>query len=90
MAGVQQGFADLKTSVGQESSLTFRGGRQEMEFGVGRLIDVREGPNIRRSCDGRRAFYQSPDLRRDAFVTKPVIPVPGFYAGLTCSTQGIT
>ena len=44
---LQQGFADLKSPVGQDSSLTFRGGRQEMEFGVGRLIDVREGPNIR-------------------------------------------
>jgi len=78
---LQQGFADLKTPVGQDSSLTFRGGRQEMEFGVGRLIDVREGPNIRLSWDGGRAFYQSPDLRVDAFVTKPVIPVPGFYPG---------
>ena len=40
---LQQGFADLKTPVGQDSSFTFRGGRQELEFGVGRLIDVREG-----------------------------------------------
>jgi len=78
---LQQGFADLKTSVGQDSSLTLRGGRQEMEFGVGRLIDVREGPNIRQSWDGGRAFYESPDLRLDAFVTKPVVPVPGFYPG---------
>ena len=50
-----------------------------MEFGAGRLIDVREGPNIRQSRDGARAFYESPDLRVDAFVTKPVVPVPGFY-----------
>jgi hypothetical protein len=78
---LQQGFTDLKAPVGQDSSLTFRGGRQEMEFGAGRLIDVREGPNIRQSWDGGRAFYQSPDLRVDAFVTKPVVPVPGFYPG---------
>jgi len=78
---LQQGFADLKASVGQDSSLTFRGGRQEMIFGSSRLVDVREGPNIRQSFDGGRAFYQSPDLRFDAFVTKPVVPVPGFYPG---------
>jgi alginate export protein len=78
---LQQGFVDLKTPVGQDTSLTFRGGRQEMEFGVGRLIDVREGPNIRQSWDSGRAFYQSPDLRLDAFLTKPFIPVPGFYPG---------
>jgi hypothetical protein len=39
---LRQGFVDLKTPIGQEASLTFRGGRQEMEFGAGRLIDVRE------------------------------------------------
>ncbi len=30
----------------------FRAGRQEMEYGSGRLIDVREGPNVRLSFDG--------------------------------------
>ena len=62
-------------------SLTLRGGRQEIRFGSDRLVDVREGPNIRLSFDGGRAFYQSPDLRVDAFVLKPVTPVPGFYPG---------
>lgn len=78
---LQQGFADLKTSVDQDSSLTFRGGRQEMRFGSDRLVDVREGPNIRLSFDGGRAIYQSPDLRVDAFAVKPVVPVPGFDPG---------
>ena len=44
---LQQGFADLKVSVRQNASVTFRGGRQEITFGSGRLVDVREGPNIR-------------------------------------------
>ena len=30
----------------------FRVGRQELEYGSGRLIDVREGPNVRLSFDG--------------------------------------
>ena len=76
---LQQGFADLKTSVGPGASLTFRGGRQEITFGSSRLVDVREGPNIRLSFDGARAFYESPDLRVDAFVTRPVIPEQGYF-----------
>ena len=32
--------------------IKFRAGRQEMEYGSGRLIDVREGPNVRLSFDG--------------------------------------
>ena len=35
---LQQGFADVKISVGQHASVTFRGGRNEMEFGSGRLV----------------------------------------------------
>jgi alginate export protein len=76
---LQQGFADLKTSVGPDASLTFRGGRQEITFGSSRLVDVREGPNIRLSFDGGRAFYESPDLRADAFVVSPVIPERGYF-----------
>ena len=45
----------------------------------GRLVDVREGPNIRLSFDGGRAFYQSPDIRVDAFVVRPVVPEPGVF-----------
>jgi len=33
-----------------------------MTFGSGRLVDVREGPNIRLSFDGGRVFYESPTL----------------------------
>ena len=32
--------------------IKFRAGRQEMEYGSGRIIDVREGPNVRLSFDG--------------------------------------
>lgn len=76
---LQQGFADLKASIDQSASVTFRGGRQEITFGSSRLVDVREGPNIRLSFDGGRVFYQSPDLRVDAFVTSPVVPERGFF-----------
>src|SRR5207245_10007720 len=53
--------------------------RPEMSFGSQRLISVRESPNIRRSFDGARAFYQDGDFRLDAFVTKPVQNKPGVF-----------
>jgi hypothetical protein len=76
---LQQGFADLRAPIGQDGSVTFRGGRQEMLFGSARLVDVREGPNVRLSFDGGRAFYQSPNIRVDAFVVRPVVPKPGVF-----------
>jgi len=84
---LQQGFLDVKLSVGRDSSLTLRGGRQEITFGSARLVDVREGPNIRQSFDGGRFIYQSPDLRLDAFATKPVIPERGYFDDRTDSNQ---
>ncbi|HEV8030994.1 MAG TPA: alginate export family protein [Stellaceae bacterium] len=84
---LQQGFIDVKAPVGQDSSLTVRGGRQEITFGSARLVDVREGPNIRLSFDGGRLIYQSPDLRLDAFVTKPVIPERGYFDDSTDPRQ---
>src|SRR5215468_10964569 len=70
---VQQAFSDLRASIGQDASLTFRGGRQEITFGSARLVDVREGPNIRLSFDGGRVFYESAALRLDVFGTAPVV-----------------
>jgi len=76
---LQQGFADLRASIGENTNVTFRGGRQEMTFGSGRLVDVREGPNIRLSFDGGRVFYESPTLRLDAFGAAPVVPERGVF-----------
>src|SRR5215471_18254619 len=76
---LQQGFADLRASIGQDASLTFRGGRQEMAFGAARLVDVREGPNVRLSFDGGRVFYESPALRIDAFGVAPVVVERGVF-----------
>jgi hypothetical protein len=76
---LQQGFADLRASAGQNGTVTFRGGRQEIAFGSNRLVDVREGPNIRLSFDGGRVFYEAPELRVDAFVTSPVVPERGYF-----------
>src|ERR1700678_4678923 len=47
----QAAFLELGTSDAA-NSVKFRVGRQELEYGSGRLIDVREGPNVRLSFDG--------------------------------------
>ena len=36
----------------RKESLVLRLGRQEFEFGSGRFVDVREGPNVRQAFDG--------------------------------------
>jgi Alginate export len=44
-------FLEIRTGPGQDSDLV-RVGRQELRYGSGRLIDVREGPNVRLSFAG--------------------------------------
>jgi len=45
----------IEVGTGDERNwIKFRAGRHEMEYGSGRLIDVREGPNVRLSFDGSR------------------------------------
>lgn len=49
----QAAFLELGTTAG-ENSVDLLVGRQELEYGSGRVIDVREGPNVRLSFDGFR------------------------------------
>src|SRR5690606_35999288 len=48
-------------------------GRQEIRYGSGRLIDVRDGPNLRLSFDGAKIFYSSSQLQIDGFVMSDII-----------------
>src|SRR5262245_48145719 len=47
----QAAFVEVGTG-NDRSSIEVRVGRHELEYGSGRLIDVREGPNVRLSFDG--------------------------------------
>lgn len=75
---VTQAFVDLSASAGGGRA-TLRAGRQELSFGSQRLIAVREGPNIRRSYDGVRAFWNRGATRADAFYIEPVEIRPGSF-----------
>lgn len=65
---LQNLFVDFVPYKKAGKSLTLRLGRQELGYGSGRLIDVREGPNLRLYFDGAKLAYNSSNLKMDAFV----------------------
>ncbi|MDB5384867.1 MAG: hypothetical protein JWM11_513 [Planctomycetaceae bacterium] len=70
---LHQTFADFIAPLeGENDSITVRVGRQEMTYGSGRLIDVREGPNLRRSFDGAKILIRSGETSVDGWWSKPV------------------
>lgn len=83
---VAQAFVDVSaTAAGGRATL--RTGRQELSFGSGRLVAVREGPNARRAFDGARAFWTDGSTRIDAFALRPVRIEPGPFDDGTDRTE---
>jgi len=50
-----------------------------MEYGSGRLIDVREGPNVRLSFDGFKVKAGVGSWQIDGFAMRPDLDKPGFF-----------
>lgn len=74
----QAAFLQVGTALGQ-NFIDFRVGRHELEYGSGRLIDVREGPNVRLSFGG---FVVKSKISRwlvDGFAVRPDVDNPGFF-----------
>ncbi len=78
-ADLNQAFVDLRLSLPFASpgltgpaSATLRGGRQELDYGIGRLLAVREGPNNRQAFDGFKLMLDAGGWRADLFLVKPV------------------
>lgn len=65
---VQNLFVDVVPLRQAGRTLTLRLGRQELHYGSGRLIDARDGPNLRLYFDGVKAAYASSRLKVDALV----------------------
>jgi len=74
----QVGFLELGTSSGS-NSISLRAGRQELEYGSGRLIDIREGPNVRLSFDGFVVKSRLDAWQVDGFAVRPDLDNPGFF-----------
>ncbi len=76
---LQNAFFEVRFPPSQAISLRFRGGRQELQLGSGRLVDVREGPNVRRTFDAGRFIFEVPDWRIDALAARPRQSLPGVF-----------
>src|ERR1700756_4156368 len=74
----QSVFLEVGASSGQ-NSIHLRVGRQELEYGSGRLIDVREGPNVRLSVDGFMVKSKIDSWQIDGFAVRPDLDNPGFF-----------
>jgi len=58
--------------------VVLQAGRQELNYGSGRLVSVREGPNVRQSFDGAKLKIKAGAWRFDAFAARPDLDKPGF------------
>jgi hypothetical protein len=76
---LHQGFVEFEIVQRPAIAVRVRAGRQEIEFGSGRLYSLREGPNVPSSFDGVRAFAQAGSWRLDTWVARPVTTTPGIF-----------
>ncbi len=83
----QAAFLEIggKTSLG---ATQLRVGRQELEYGSGRVIDVREGPNVRLSFDGFLLRTQTHKWQIDGLAMRPDKDNPGFFDNAPDHTVG--
>jgi hypothetical protein len=65
---VQNLFAEYRILTDTVHRLAMRLGRQEINYGSGRLISVREGTTARQYFTGAKFMYQSKNFALDAFV----------------------
>lgn len=54
-------------------------GRHNMRLGSGRLVDIREGPNVRRQFDMVELNYQDDRFKAKTFFSMPVHPNPHVF-----------
>jgi len=73
---IEQAFAQFDLPAFSGVNVAVRLGRQEFQFGSGRFVDVREGPNVRRAFDGVSAIFDVGAWHATAFVTQPVLNRP--------------
>ena len=80
---VHEAFVEVAPVDRPTLHVALRVGRQEHPLGTGRLVELREGPNVRLSFDAARLLVAvGPPSRRlmiDAFVQRPVEADPGVF-----------
>jgi hypothetical protein len=71
-------FVELGAGEG-DHWVVLQAGRQELNYGSGRLVSVREGPNVRQSFDGARLKVKTGAWCFDAFAARPDLDKPGSF-----------
>ena len=66
-------FTDIKLANINNGPVYIRFGRQELMYGSQRLISTLDWVNTRRTFQGVKAFWRSPEWDVDAFWTRPMI-----------------
>jgi hypothetical protein len=74
----EAGFVDL-CAGGERNWIAFRAGRQELNYGSGRLVSVREGPNVRQSFDGFKIMSKIGPWHVDGFAVRPDFDNFGYF-----------
>src|SRR6516225_6172815 len=74
----QAAFVEVGTGD-DRNWIKFRAGRQEMEYGSVRLIDVREVPNVRLSADGFKVKTGVGSWQIDGFAMRPDLDKRVFF-----------
>jgi hypothetical protein len=75
---LQAAFLEIGNTWGQ-NAVAVRAGRLELEYGSGRLVDVREGPNVRLGFDGFMIENKIDTWQIDGFAVRPDLDKPGFF-----------
>jgi hypothetical protein len=76
-------------SAANVGGIGMRVGIQELQFGSGRAIDAREGPNVRRSFEAVRTYAISGRWRVDAFAAAPRQNRQGGFDDARSQTQAL-
>ena len=78
-------FADVRPSL-RRSVPRLRIGRQELNFGSGRLVSVREGPNVRQAFYGVDLHSDMQHWSLDGFATRPAKDNLGYFDNVPLHT----
>ncbi|WP_373089058.1 alginate export family protein [Sneathiella sp.] len=87
---LQNAFIDIATAPAVEDMVRLRVGRQEISLGSGRLVDVREGPDVRRNFDGLRFdIGEKKGWTSSIIALRPVVPSEGVFDDRTNRDQAL-
>ena len=72
-------FTQVSVPMGSDGSFTLRAGRQQLSFGLDRLVSKREGTNVPRTFDAVRGIAKQGNWRLDGFLARPVNTKRGVF-----------